>query len=88
VHPQQKLKSISVSVPLVTIEHNLSEIGFSVKGSTTIVADGKFWRKILYSNGNETITVSEEIGNAYPKDPIITICASNSTISKVTDGVK
>ena len=88
MHPQQKLKSISVSVPLVTIEHNLSEIGFSVKGSTTIVADGKFWRKILYSNGNETITVSEEIGNAYPKDPIITICASNSTISKVTDGVK
>jgi hypothetical protein len=88
VHPQQKLKSISVSVPLVTIEHNLSEIGFSVKGSTTIVADGKFWRKILYSNGNETITVSEKIGNAYPKDPIITICASKSTISKVIDGVK
>jgi hypothetical protein len=52
------------------------------------VADGKFWRKILYSNGNETITVSEEIGYAYPKDPIITICASSSTISKVIDGVK
>jgi hypothetical protein len=88
VLPQQKLKSISVFIPLVTIERNLSEIGFSVKGSTTIVADGKFWRKILYSNGNETITVSEEIGYAYPKDPIITICASSSTISKVIDGVK
>jgi hypothetical protein len=88
VLPQQKLKSISVFVPLVTIERNLSEIGFSVKGSTTIVADGKFWRKILYSNGNETITISEEIGYAYPKDPIITICASSSTISKVIDGVK
>ncbi|MFL6392040.1 MAG: hypothetical protein ACJ71E_08335 [Nitrososphaeraceae archaeon] len=62
--------------------------GFSIKGSTTIVADGKFWRKMLYSNGNETITVSEEIGDAYPKDPIITICASNNTISKVIDGVK
>ena len=55
MHPQQKLKSISVYVPLVTIERNLSEIGFSIKGSTTIVADGKFWRKMLYSNGNETI---------------------------------
>jgi hypothetical protein len=88
VHPQHKLKSISVLLPLVTIERNLSEIGFSVKGGTTIVADGKFWRKILYSNGNETITVSEEIGHAYPKDPIITICASSSTISKVIDGVK
>jgi hypothetical protein len=54
----------------------------------TIVTDGKFWRKILYTNGNETITVSEEIGDAYPKDPIITICASKNTISKVIDGVK
>ena len=75
-------------MPLSTIEHNLSEIGFLVKGSTTIVTGGKFWKKILYSNANETIAVSEEIGDAYPKDPIITICASNNTISKVIDGVK
>jgi hypothetical protein len=88
VHPQQKLKSISVFIPLVRIEDNLSEIGFLVKDSTTIVTDGKFWRKTLYSNGNERITVSEEIGDAFPKDPIITICASSSTISKVIDGVK
>ena len=88
MHRQQELKSISVLVPLLTIEHNLSEIGFSVKGSITIVTDGKFWKKILYTSGNETITVSEEIGDAYPKDPIITICASNKTVSKVIDGVK
>jgi hypothetical protein len=59
-----------------------------VKDSTTIVANGKFWREILYSNGNERVTVSEEIGDAYPKDPVITICASSSTISEVIDGVK
>ena len=87
MHPQQALKSISVLAPLQTIEHNLSEIGFSVKGNTTIVTDGKFWKKILYTNGNET-NVSEEIGDAYPKDPIITICASNNTISKVIGGIK
>jgi hypothetical protein len=88
VHPQQKLKSISVFIPLVRIEHNLSEIGFLVKDSTTIVANDVFWRKILYSNRNERITVSEEIGDAYPKEPITTICASRSTISEVIDGVK
>ena len=44
--------------------------------------------KVLYINGNETITVSEEIGDAYPKDPIITICASDNTISKVIEGIK
>ena len=49
-----------------TIEQNLSEIEFSVKGNTTIVTDGKFWKKILYTNGNET-NVSEEIGDAYQR---------------------
>ena len=88
MHPRLELKSIPVLVPLQAIEHNLSEIGFSVKGSTTIVTGGKFWKKVLYINGNETITVSEEIGDAYPKDPIITICASDNTISKVIEGIK
>ena len=31
---------------------------------------------MLYVNKEETINVSEEIGDAYPKDPIITICGS------------
>ena len=85
---KQELKSISVFVSLEKIESNLSEIGFSINGTTTIVADGKFWKKMLYIRGNERISISEEIGDAYPKDPIITICASKSTISKVIDGVK
>jgi hypothetical protein len=85
---KQKLKSISVFVPLEKIEPILSEIGFLLNGSTTIVADGKFWRKMLYVSGKETISLSREIGEAYPKDPIITICGSKNTISKVIDGVK
>ena len=75
-------------MPLEKIESNLSEIGFLINGTIVIVADGKFWKKMLYTKGEETISVSEEIGNAYPKDPIITICASNNTISKVIEGVK
>jgi hypothetical protein len=40
---------------------------------------------MLYVNGEETISVSEEIGDAYPKDPVITICGSNYTVSKITE---
>jgi hypothetical protein len=85
---KQKLKSISVLVPLEKIESKLSEIGFLLDGTTTIIADGKFWRKMLYVKGEETVSVSEEIGDAYPKDPIITICGSRNTVSKVINGAK
>lgn len=84
----QQLKSISVYVPIEKVEASLSEIGFQCVGSSTIVADGKFWKKMLYVNKEETISVSEEIGDAYPKDPIITICGSKYTISSIIDGVK
>ena len=84
----KKLKSISVLVPLETVEASLSEIGFLLDDTVTIVADGKFWNKMLYvSRGAETISVSEEIGDAYPKDPIITILRLRLTISKVIKGV-
>ena len=83
----QKLKSISVLVPLERVQASLSEIGFLLDDTVTIVADGKFWNKMFYVRGDETISVSEEIGDAYPKDPIITICGSRSTITKVVRGV-
>lgn len=84
---KKSLKSISVLVPLERVEASLSEIGFLLDDTVTIVADGKFWNKTLYVKGDETISVSEEIGDAYPKDPIITICGSKTTISKVVKGV-
>ena len=84
---RQKLKSISVLVPLDRVQASLSEIGFLLDDTVTIVADGKFWTKMLYSRGHETISISEEIGDAYPKDPIITICGSKTTISKVIKDV-
>jgi hypothetical protein len=84
---EQKLKSISVLVPLEKVQASLSEIGFLLQDMATVVADGKFWQKMLYVRGDETISVSEEIGDVYPKDPIITICGSNKTISHVVRGV-
>jgi hypothetical protein len=84
---EQKLKSISVLVPFERVEASLSKIGFLLDGTVTIVADGKFWNKMLYVRDSETISVSEEIGDAYPKDPIITICGSKMTISKMIEGI-
>lgn len=86
---RNQLKSISVYVPIEKVEANIAEIGFLLIGSSTIVANGKFWNKMLYVNNNkhETISVSEEIGDAYPKDPIITICGSKHTILSIIEGV-
>ncbi len=84
---EQRLKSISVLVPLERVQASLSEIGFLLEDTVTIVTDGKFWSKLLYVRGAETISVSEEIGDAYPKDPIISICGSKMTISKMVKGV-
>ncbi len=80
------LRSIAVLVPLERIEASLSEIGFTMQETATVVADGKFWKKMLYSNGAETVSVSEELGDAYPKDPVITICGLKKTISHVVRG--
>ncbi|MFZ0513404.1 MAG: hypothetical protein WAM14_17490 [Candidatus Nitrosopolaris sp.] len=84
---KQKLKSISVLVPLQEVSGSISQLGFSLDGITTIVTEGKFWKKMLYVNGEETISVSEE-SDAYPKDPVITICGSNHTVSKVTEDLQ
>jgi hypothetical protein len=84
---RQKLKSISVLVPFERVQVSLSEIGFLLDDTVTIVADGKFWNKMLYVRDNETVSVSEEIGDAYPKDPIITICGSKMTISKMVKDI-
>jgi hypothetical protein len=78
-----------VLVPLERVQASLGEIGFELQDAATIVADGKFWKRMLYTRGDsgEIVSVSEEIGDAWPKDPIITICGSRNTISRVVKGV-
>jgi hypothetical protein len=85
LHSRQKLKSMSLLVPIEKVKDKLGEMNFSLIMISTIVADGKFWKKGLYTNGEDTIHVSHEIGDAYPKDPIITICGCNETISRVVE---
>src|SRR5439155_332563 len=62
---KHNLKSISVLIPLQKVSASISQLDFSLDGITTIVAEGKFWRKMLYVNGEETISVSEEIGDDF-----------------------
>lgn len=74
-------------MPLETVQSSVTGIGFLLEDTVTVVSGGKFWSRMLYSRGAETISISEEIGDAYPKDPIITICGSRNTISRVVRGV-
>jgi len=78
-----KLKSVAVWIPGDRVEASLLEMDFSVVDTTTIVSDGKFWNKSLFVRSEERVSVSEEIGEVYPKDPIITICGSTNTINKI-----
>lgn len=80
-----RLKSLAVLVPVERIQNSLFEMGFSLQGDATMVADGKFWKRMLYVRGSETVCLSEEMGDVYPKDPVITICGSAKTISKIAE---
>jgi hypothetical protein len=84
---EQRLRSLSVLIPLETVQASLEQIGFQLEDTATIVAEGKFWKKLLYSKSDETISVSEELGDSYPKDPIITICGTPYTIEHVVKDV-
>jgi hypothetical protein len=78
-----KVKSIAVLIPSDKVLASLLEMGFSVHSTATTVSDGRFWNKMLFVRGEERVSVSDEIGDVYPKDPVITICGSTSTISKI-----
>jgi hypothetical protein len=78
-----KVKSIAVWIPSDRVHASLLEMGFSVFDTATTVSDGRFWNKRLFVRGEERVSVSEEIGDVYPKDPIITICGFTNTINKI-----
>jgi len=80
-----KVKSISVLVSTDKVNASLLEMGFSVYSTATTVSDGRFWNKLLFVRGEERVSVSEEIGDVYPKDPVITICGSTDTISEIVE---
>ena len=80
---EKKLKSISVFVPEEIVCSSLEKSGFVLQETVTISSDGKFWEKTLYVKGDESISVSEELGDYWPKDPIVSICGLPNTIQKI-----
>ena len=80
---EKKLKSISVFIPEEVVCASLEKIGFVQTDTATTSSDGKFWRKTLFVKGEEVISVSEELGDYWPKDPIISIYGLPSTIKTV-----
>lgn len=80
---EKQLKSISVFIPEEVVCSRLESIGFIEQESAITSSDGKFWRKTLYLKNDETVSVSEEVGDYWPKDPIISICGLPKTIKAV-----
>ncbi len=78
-------KSIAVLTPVESIEAQLKSLGFIREYEATVVSDGKFWRRMLFTKGCESVSISEEIGYAYPKDPIISMYATDTTIDKISE---
>ncbi|MEM3034749.1 MAG: hypothetical protein QXL23_03840, partial [Candidatus Nitrosocaldus sp.] len=64
-----RAKSVAVLIPLEKVTSCLLELGFILEQDALIVSDGRFWRKMLFIKGSECVSVSEEIGDAYPRDP-------------------
>lgn len=79
-----RLKSLPSTVPVATVEARLAELGFELCSEATVVSDDRFWRRRLYTNGYEVVSVSDEIGRFYHlHDPVVTICGKKETIESL-----
>lgn len=79
-----RLTSKSSYRPAARIVKNVVEIGFSQVSEATIVSGGKFWKRKVFRNGQELVTISDEIGEViHLKDPIVNICASEKTTARI-----
>ena len=80
-----KIKSLASFASLKTIEAKLIDMGFKNVSQVTIVSDAKFWDRRLYRNREETVMISNEIGDAiHLRDPIISMCARRRTIDGIS----
>ncbi|MGI0083101.1 MAG: hypothetical protein ACREAF_05420 [Nitrosopumilaceae archaeon] len=81
--PEKKLKSISLFIPEKIICNSLEKLGFVEEETAITSSDGKLWKKTLYVKNDEMISVSEELGDYWPKDPIVSICGLPNTIKTI-----
>ncbi|MFQ6134857.1 MAG: hypothetical protein ACE5KU_03465 [Nitrososphaerales archaeon] len=78
---EQRLKSLTLYFPVETVLEEVLNLGFSEVASATVISDAKFWSRRVFKKGQETVTVSDEIGDAdYLRDPIVTICGGPKTV--------
>tara|TARA_B100000315_G_scaffold144866_1_gene133771 strand:+ start:2055 stop:2330 length:276 start_codon:yes stop_codon:yes gene_type:complete len=76
-----KIKSIPSLTSINKVEAKLDELGFLITSEATTISDNKYWNRRLFYNGQETIAISDELGNVtHLKDPIVTICGKKKTI--------
>jgi len=81
---ENSLKSLSLYVSLESVVDEVLKLGFSEVACATVVSSSKFWARHVYRNGVETVTVSDEIGDAdYLRDPVVTICGGLKTIKSL-----
>ncbi len=78
---EQRLKSLALYFPVETVVEEVRNLGFSEVASATIISSAKFWSKRVFKKGQETVTISDEIGDAdYLRDPVVTICGGSKTV--------
>ena len=80
---EKKIRSISVFIPEEVVCASLEKIGFVQMDDVITSSDGKFWKKMLYVKDEEVVSVSEELGDYWPKDPVISICCLPRTIKTI-----
>ncbi len=78
---EPQLKSLALYTPMETVVEQILDLGFTEIAAATIISDSKFWDRHVYKKGRETVTISDEIGDAdYLRDPVVTICGGPETV--------
>ncbi|MBI2184386.1 MAG: hypothetical protein HYU39_05440 [Thaumarchaeota archaeon] len=81
---RMRVRSIATYLPASKVRAELLSLGFQQISEATVVSDGKFWKKSIYSSGSESVTVSDEVGTVmHLRDPVITVWGSSKTIRKI-----
>ncbi len=83
-----RVRSIATFLPVAKVRAELLALGFEQVSEATVVSDGKFWAKSIYRCGEESVTVSDEMGTVmHLRDPVITICGQGDTVRRISAAV-
>jgi hypothetical protein len=78
---EPRLRSLSLYIPVEMVVEQILSLGFTEIAAATVVSDSKFWDRRVFQKRRETVTISDEIGDAdYLRDPVVTICGGSRTV--------